>query len=46
MHAAAVPIEIPKWFAMPIDRYTIFFPNSFQQVTGNPNLVSGFFGAF
>src|SRR5450432_1600126 len=31
---------------MPVDGDAIFFANSFQQIAGNPNLVTGLLGAF
>src|SRR6185503_13584094 len=46
MHATTVPIKGAKWFAMPVNRNTVFLTDSFKQVAGYPNLVSGSFCTF
>src|SRR4029078_5625291 len=46
MHTATVPIKISQWFAMPVNRDTIFFANSFKQVTGHPYFIAGLLSAF
>src|SRR3989344_8707282 len=46
MHARTIPIRIAKRFTMPIYSDAVFFPDSFQQVSRNPCLITGSFCSF
>src|SRR4051812_42037442 len=46
MHTATVPVEVPQWLAMPVNRDTIFFANSFKQVAGYPYFITSLLGSF
>jgi hypothetical protein len=46
VHSASVPVKVAQRLAMPVDSNTIFFTDSFKQVTSKPDLVTSFFRTF
>ena len=47
MHAGAIPIDVgAERFAVKVDVHTVLFAKTHEEVTGDPHLIGGLFGAF